>query len=59
MPMFKMDSGYSFRQELDFESEPLVYGEVSGVWITPVLLSYKGWPLCVVADEKSKFAYIG
>ena len=59
MPMFKMDSGYSFRQELDFESEPPVYGESTGGWITPVQLSYKGWPLCVVADEKSKFAYIG
>lgn len=59
MPMFKMDSGYSFRQELDFESKPHVYGDVSGVWITPVLVSYEGWPLCVVADKKSKFAYIG
>lgn len=59
MPMFKMESGYSFVQELGFRNEPATPGEGSDVWITPVLLSFDAWPLCVTTDETSKFAYIG
>lgn len=59
MPKFKMESGYSFREELEMRTIPAAPGNGPSEWITPVRIRFDGWPLSVAADHENKNIYVG